>query len=177
MLVITRICPTIPYVHSVESNVGRIEIPAIRSAGTDFVTAWNVMETFATLINRKVLLPSQKTNYIGVEMHFLSVVLADRLRAIRIDDEWYLRRYPDVVAAIRKGLCTDAADHYVLHGFYEHRLPREILVREHWYLDQHEDVRRAVASRDFSSGQHHFEEVGFREGRLPYDNFSLNGVA
>ncbi len=131
------------------------------------------METFATLVNRKILLPSQKTNYIGVEMSFFSMVLADRIRNIRVDEEWYLNRYPDILGAISLGVCASASDHYVMHGFYEHRLPREIRVNEAWYLNQHEDVRRAVASKDFVSGQHHFDEVGFREGRHPYADFSL----
>ena len=132
------------------------------------------METFATLVNRKILLPSQKTNYVGVEMHFLSLLLADRLHSVPIDEEWYLWRYPDVVSAIRTGVCSNAADHYVRHGYYEHRLPREISVDESWYLTQHEDVRRAVAGRDFLSGQQHFDEVGYREGRPPYPGFSLD---
>ena len=135
------------------------------------------METFATLVNKKVLLPSQKTTYIGVEMHFLSVILADRLKTVVVDEAWYLRRYPDVVPAIRKGVCSSAADHYVHHGFYEGRLPRQFLVHEEWYLTQHEDVRRAVSGKDFISGQHHFEEIGYREGRPPYPDFALDGPA
>ena len=135
------------------------------------------METFATLINRKVLLPSMRSNYVGVDMHFLSVILASELVAIRVDEAWYLARYPDVVSAIDQGLCVGASDHYVRHGYYEHRLPREVRVSEDWYLRKHEDVRRAVAAKDFSSGQHHFDEVGFREGRLPYPGFSLDGRA
>ncbi len=131
------------------------------------------MDSFATLVNRKILMPSQKMNYIGVEMNFLSMVMADRVRSVRVDERWYLTRYPDIVGAIRDGVCASATDHYVMHGFYEHRLPREIRVDEAWYLNQHEDVRRAVASKDFVSGQHHFDDVGFREGRHPYPNFSL----
>ena len=132
------------------------------------------METFATLINRKMLLPSMRSNYVGVDMHFLSTILASELMTVRVDDAWYLARYPDVVPAIGRGLCVGAADHYMRHGYYEHRLPREILVNEDWYLRVHEDVRRAVAGKDYASGQHHFDEVGFREGRLPYPGFSLD---
>lgn len=131
------------------------------------------MDTFATLVQRRILLPSLKTNYVGVEMHYLAVVMADQLRRIPIDQDWYLRRYPDVLSAIRDGSCADAADHYVRHGYYEHRLPREFRVDEPWYLEQHEDVRRAVRCRDYNSAQQHFDEVGFGEGRLPYANFSL----
>lgn len=131
------------------------------------------METFAALVNRRVLVPSQKTNYVAIEMNFLSTVLASRIGKIEVDESWYLERYPDIVGAIARGACASARDHYVMHGFYEHRLPHQITVDEDWYLDQHDDVRRAVSSREFASGQQHFDDIGFREGRLPYAGFSL----
>jgi hypothetical protein len=131
------------------------------------------METFAALVNQRILLPSQKTNYMAIETSYLVTVLAPRVRDIKVDEIWYLQQYPDVVAAINEGLCTSASEHYVHHGFYEHRMPHQIKINELWYLSQNTDVRRAVLAQDFLSGQAHFDELGYREGRLPYAGFSL----
>ena len=131
------------------------------------------METLATLINRKILILSSKTDLIGVEMHFLTQVLKGMVGQIFVDEDWYTKRYPDVVTALHSSKIRTAAEHYVLFGFYEHRIPHQILVDEEWYLTEYPDIKHAVQSRDFPSGQHHFEELGYREGRVPFPHFKL----
>ena len=81
------------------------------------------MEPLSAMINKRLLLPSQKTNYIAVEMHYLSQILKDRIREVFVDERWYISRYPDVVDALKKGNLETASDHYSLHGYYEHRMP------------------------------------------------------
>jgi hypothetical protein len=131
------------------------------------------MESYAALINRKILLPSQKVNYIGVEMHFLAQALKKEVEKIYVDENWYLDKYLDIGAAVKAGKVKSACEHYQLFGFYEHRMPYEILVDEAWYLEQYVDIKRAVDAQTYSSGQHHFEELGYKEGRIPFAHFSL----
>ncbi len=154
------------------SSTAGAERPAYQGLGFRRIEV-AVMESYAALINKRILIPSQKVNYIGVEMHFLSQALRAYVQKIYVDEEWYLTRYPDIVAALKAGTITDAWEHYQLYGFYEHRMPHEILVDERWYLDQYADIRKAVDAQVYQSGQHHFEELGYKEGRIPYAHFSL----
>jgi hypothetical protein len=131
------------------------------------------IESYATLLNRKLLIPTQKSNYIGVEMHFLVFALRPLLETIYFDEQWYLNYYPDIREAIHERKVNNGHEHYLLHGYYEHRLPYHITIDGEWYLDQYDDIKKAVMKGDFESGQTHFEAVGFREGRLPFPNFRL----
>ena len=131
------------------------------------------MEPFSTLINRKLMLPSQRTNYVAVEITYLSLILRPVISQILIDEIWYSGQYPDVISAVSEGKISSISEHYVLHGYYEHRIPYKISVDEKWYLAQYEDVNKAVQADIFDSGQSHFEVRGYQEGRIPYPNFRL----
>jgi hypothetical protein len=129
--------------------------------------------TYATLLNEKILVPSSEANYTSVEKHFLTDCMFPLLQNIKIDEMWYLREYPDVQEAIKRGIVPDPKSHYCRFGFYEHRMPYRIVVDEPWYLSECPDVRAAITNQHFASGQAHFELDGFREGRIPYPNFRL----
>ncbi len=131
------------------------------------------MEPLSALINRKLLLPSQKTNYIAVETHFLSHALREQVGRIFVDEDWYAGKYPDVLLALGEGKIKTVAEHFVLYGYYEHRMPHAIKVDEKWYLSEYEDIAKAVQGRLFASGQSHFDEIGYKEGRIPYPYFKL----
>jgi hypothetical protein len=129
--------------------------------------------SFATLINQKVLIPSQRTQYVAVDKEHLIDLLRPTLKTIYVDPDWYLQSNPDIAEAIAVGTVVNAADHYVTYGYYEHRMPYEIQVEEDWYLAQYSDVKEAVAKGVFSSARDHYYVVGYKEGRLPHANFSL----
>ena len=131
------------------------------------------MEPLAALINRKLMLPSQKTNYMAVEMHYLSHAMRDQVGKIFVDEEWYAAKHPDVLLAIKEGKIETVSEHYILYGYYEHRMPYLIEVDDAWYLDEYEDIARAIKAGTFASGQAHFEIAGYREGRIPYAHFRL----
>lgn len=131
------------------------------------------IESYATLLNKKLLIKSKKENYIAVETHYLVSCLRRYVNEIYVDTDWYLAQHPDVKEAIERGDCADACDHYAMHGFYEHRMPYWIQVSEAWYLSEYDDVRAAVQQGYYPTGQSHFEELGYREGRFPYPNFLL----
>lgn len=132
-----------------------------------------ILPSYASLGNQKLVVPSSKKPFVAVDEHFLQKLMEPLLARITVDEPWYLKQYPDVEAAILKGLVPDARTHYVRYGYYEHRLPYAIQVNESWYLTEYPDIQQAVDSKAFTSGQHHYETVGFREGRFPYPGFEF----
>ena len=131
------------------------------------------LPTFASLVNQKIIVLSETSDYIAVDRFFFSDSIGPLIDQIRLDEQWYLSKYPDVTQAIAKKIVKTAKDHFVRFGYFEHRLPYHIEVEEEWYLEQYPDVRQAIEQREFKSGQQHFEANGFREGRIPHPNFKL----
>lgn len=132
---------------------------------------------YATLINRKLIVPSSRKPFVAVDEHFVTQLLMPRLEKIQVDEAWYLETYPDVGDAIQRGVVPGAKAHYCQYGYFEHRMPHRILVDEPWYLAEYPDVREGVVvSKDFDSGQDHFERLGYKEGRFPYRGFELQVV-
>jgi hypothetical protein len=131
------------------------------------------METYAALLNLKVLVPSSTANYIAVESHYWRDLLEIRLASIDVDEAWYLTQYPDVATALKNGVVQSASQHYYSAGYYEHRMPYKIDVDSMWYLKTYVDINDAVRQGVFQSAWDHFERLGYQEGRLPHANFAL----
>jgi hypothetical protein len=87
------------------------------------------------------------------------------LRAIPVDEAWYLAEYPDVAAAIAAGDIRSAQHHFIASGYFEGRLPSPLDLDEVWYLSTYPDVADGIAPGDFQSAQEHFREHGYDEGR------------
>lgn len=100
-------------------------------------------------------------------------LLAAAIKTIKFDEGWYLKKYEDVKAAVESGIYKNAWEHYIYFGFYENRMPYNILVDEKYYLESNSDVRDAVLNNEIQSGQEHFEIAGYEEGRSPYVGFCL----
>src|ERR1700722_5909745 len=132
----------------------------------------DALGTFAALRNQG-LVTAEGSSHFRVERNFLITLLAKRLASVKFDEEWYLGKYPDVKDGVKRGLVQTGREHYVLFGYYEHRMPYRILVSEKWYLEAYPDVADAMKTGVYKSGQAHFDLAGFREGRLPYANFQL----
>jgi hypothetical protein len=133
--------------------------------------------SYATLLNTKKVVEIDGSPYVQVESHFFKECALTLLEQIQVDEAWYLAKYPDIKLAIASGEVSDAGDHFVRFGYYEHRWPRQIVVDEPWYLRAYPDVKRAMQRGSFDSAQEHFEAFGFREGRLPFANFALAAEA
>lgn len=131
------------------------------------------LPTFASLLNQKTVIVSGTSDYVAVDEFFFSESLRPLIDKIALDEQWYLKKYPDVKMAIAKKLVKSAKDHFVRFGYFEHRLPYYIQVREDWYLEQYPDIKAGIDQREFKSGQEHFEASGFREGRIPHPHFEL----
>jgi hypothetical protein len=128
----------------------------------------------ASIVNQRLVVPRAGKPYVMVNEHFLYELMLPRLDRIRVDEPWYLATYPDVLVAVKAGTVTGAKMHYSRFGYYEHRLPHQVMVREQWYMSEYPDVKEAVAAQRFRSGQEHFELLGYREGRFPYPDFRLD---
>jgi hypothetical protein len=98
------------------------------------------------------------------------------LARIKIDENWYLDKYPDVLLAIENDVVPNAVTHYTKHGYFENRMPYRIEVDADWYLEEYPDIRLAIERGEFASAQDHFDIAGFAEGRFPYRNFTLNTI-
>jgi hypothetical protein len=132
--------------------------------------------TYASLLNRKIIIPLPTQKSIEVDRHFLFICLRPFVEKVRLDEKWYLKTYPDVQTAIASRVVSSASEHYSHYGFFEHRMPYRVQVDESWYVAQYPDVREAIAKKHFASGQTHFDTEGFREGRMPYPNFRLETI-
>lgn len=130
-------------------------------------------ETYAALLNRKIVVPSSKSNYVAIDRDYWIASLHAHLAEVDLDPDWYVRNYPDIAVAIETGVVTGATQHYCESGYFEHRLPYRIDVDPAWYIAQYPDVEAAVAQKMFGSAQDHFEESGYREGRHPFAGFAL----
>jgi hypothetical protein len=131
------------------------------------------VETYAAMLNRKLVIPSAKTHYVAVEKNYWIEFFGLRVANIDIDEAWYLERNPDVAQAVEAKIIKSAQQHYCQSGYFEHRMPYHISVDPEWYMDQYADVRDAIEKKVFPSAQAHFELIGFKEGRYPYPNFAL----
>ena len=89
------------------------------------------------------------------------------LRGVRVDEDWYLRQYPDVGEAIAKGVFRSAKHHFIESGYFECRRSARVVVDEDWYSRAYPDVGESVEFGEMSSCQEHFDRYGEDEGRLP----------
>ena len=136
-------------------------------------STWLKLPTFASLLNQKIIILSESSDYVAVDKYFFNDCLRPLIDEVQLDEQWYLQKYPDVRQAIAKKIVKDAKEHFTRFGYFEHRLPYHIKVQEDWYLEQYPDIRKAIEQKELKSGQEHFETVGFREGRIPHPNFDL----
>jgi hypothetical protein len=130
---------------------------------------------YASLLNAKIVEAKQDGSLL-IDRHFFIFCMQPVLAKIKVDDDWYLRRYPDVQLAIDSHTVPNASAHYTRHGYFENRMPYRIEVDADWYLREYPDVRLAIEREEFTSAQDHFETVGFAEGRFPYPHFTLATV-
>jgi hypothetical protein len=88
---------------------------------------------------------------------------------ISVDERWYRSTYSDIDRAIRSGEVPSAKEHFVSDGYFEDRLPSQVLVDEEFYTRRYPDVAQRIDDGEISSAQEHFESHGFSEGRLPFE--------
>ena len=117
---------------------------------------------FNAIKDRVRLTSSAEGLQVSVEYKSFLLIIRDLLRGVAVDEEWYLKRYPDVV---QSGM--SARQHFAEHGYFEGRLPSALAINEHWYLKANPDVAEQVNAGEIPDGLTHFREHGYAEGRLP----------
>ena len=99
----------------------------------------------------------------GLNDEQVVAIIRKLLVAVPMDEEWYLKTYPDVAAAI-----DSPKRHFIYHGYFEGRLPFEHEIDEEWYLKTYPDVaERCKDEGDIQSAKQHYSVHGYSEGRLP----------
>jgi hypothetical protein len=96
----------------------------------------------------------------------LIIMIKHLLSGTEVNEEWYLRQYPDVAKAIKEGGAISARQHYIDNGYFENRLPFPVAVDEAWYMREYPDVAASVREGG-DAAQDHFVRQGYREGRMP----------
>lgn len=89
------------------------------------------------------------------------------LSGVTVDEAWYLKQYPDVAQAITEGTFKSAKEHFLGNGYFEGRLPFQMIVDETWYLQQYPELAEALRNGAIESAQQHFDAHGYKEGRKP----------
>jgi hypothetical protein len=105
---------------------------------------------------------------IGMPQALLVRILKMMLAGIEVNEEWYIKTYPDVGQALKAGDVNSVQRHFMTHGYFEGRRPFPMRVDEAWYLRQNPDVAERVRRGDVASAQAHFDTDGYREGRPPF---------
>lgn len=116
----------------------------------------------------KQLAPSLRTNGESVTLNMTEFrrLVEAIAESIRLNEKWYLQKYPDVKEAVDRGSIASARQHFIKFGFAEGRLPYQPKVDEAWYLKTYSDVADGVKAGRIRSGAQHFLEHGAFEGRL-----------
>ena len=111
--------------------------------------------------------------FLQVSRFLFVELLRPVLQRICFDADYYRRANPDLAAAEKAGQIASLHDHYLEHGYFEHRLPCRVEVDAGWYTMSYPDVGEAIIAGRVASPAWHFETFGFREGRLPSEGWSF----
>jgi hypothetical protein len=103
----------------------------------------------------------------------VAAAATDRARLVHVwfDERFYLTRYSDVEASVRRCAYRSGFDHFLLHGAVEQRDPTP-WYDEGYYLQANPDVAEAVRKGVYGSGFEHYLIDGMRERRDPSPWFS-----
>lgn len=129
-----------------------------------------------SLTDLKAILPSLEIDvqgsrlpsgvFIKIDIEDLRKIFRVALSNVEVDEAWYLGQVPGLRQDIQNGKFELPAEHYLMHGYLEGRLPERPLVDETFYLEQYPDIEAAVKSGTVKSGFDHFVKDGYLEGRI-----------
>jgi hypothetical protein len=145
-----------------------LEAPATRPVLAPFFGT-----SFSTLRRRLNIPWPMPADRVAVPSDFIAAIIRHTIGEIRVNESWYLEKYPDIRKAIADGLFGSARHHYQEFGFFEDRLPDRIEVDTAFYLHAYPDVAQQIMASRSMSPQGHFETYGFQEGRLPREGWDL----
>jgi len=102
------------------------------------------------------------TKLLKHESHF-SVPIETAIKFF--DEEFYLRKYPDITRHVNAGRLRNGLQHFMASGHFEHRQPFELDVR--WYANTYPDAAMAVGVGRLGSLHDYHMEVGHTLGHYP----------
>jgi hypothetical protein len=116
----------------------------------------------------------EDNKYVSVPEDLFRHLLAAAIKQKALfDEKFYLATYSDVAKAIKRGDIASGLEHYITTGYFEGRLPKQLMIDERFYLQENPDVADAIRRGQLRNAQEHFEATGFREGRAPYRGFAV----
>jgi len=122
---------------------------------------------FAELKPRLQVNPRRGRLLVDVEIDDFLDLVKQILRAVPVDEAWYRNIYPAAAKSIDSGTFASANDHYAGLGYFEGRLPFDIVVDDAWYVSRYDHVRAGLERGVASSAKDHFMRVGYTEGCRP----------
>jgi hypothetical protein len=112
-----------------------------------------------------------RVDQITLPVPLLKILLQMANAASDFNEAGYLRKNPDIAAAVKTGEIQNAKMHYIGFGYFEGRLGAIPEVDDTWYLGSNPDVAKAVARQEVASASEHFNVVGASEGRSPSEKY------
>ena len=142
-------------------------------------SSWSRMEVepFSSLVAKGFIEGDSDSAFLKVSRSVLIGLLRPLLETIRFDEDYYRKSNPDLAAAERNGQIISLHDHYLEHGYFEHRLPCRVEVDAEFYADAYPDVGEAILAGRVLGPEWHFQTFGFREGRLPQRGWRFEDLA
>lgn len=111
---------------------------------------------------------------VSVPLTVLKLFIRSALAGAPFDEEFYLRRNPDIEIAWKAGQIADLRQHFIENGYFEGRKAWPIEVDEKWYVGRYKDVALALKDGQVDSAQRHYENAGESEWRAPTEAAGAN---
>jgi|SRR5579863_9360572 len=106
----------------------------------------------------------EKDGVVVMPYEKLCTIIRVFLELMEVDEEWYSATYPDAKKEIADGVFSSAKEHFMLRGYFEGRLARNVEIDEAWYYDAYADVEEKFKAGG-PSAQEHYIKQGYNEGR------------
>lgn len=102
---------------------------------------------------------------VAVPAKFLRILIAELLKSVEFDQEWYARTNPDVEGARLAGDIELLHRHFLATGYFEGRLPHDLPFDPQFYRRHYRDIAENFPASDPEGMRDHFLSKGFFEGR------------
>lgn len=135
-----------------------------------FASGWRDLTEPVPFIELKTCLnvsPRRGRIQADIEHDAFLALVTKILRAVPVDERWYLETYPAAAKSVAAGTFSSATDHYARQGYFEGWLPFDMAVDPEWYVSNYEHVRAGLARGVAGSATDHFNRVGYHEGCRP----------
>lgn len=102
---------------------------------------------------------------VTVSAKFLRILIAELLKTVEFDQDWYARTNPDVEGARLAGDIKSLHEHFLATGYFEGRLPHKLPFDPQFYRRHYRDIAETFPASDPEGMEDHFLSTGFFEGR------------